>query len=726
MLPMRDYGGLLLSMTFVIVAFAASSAGESSTTEFADIELYFTDEGAGEYYELSPIPPTDGKPEKWRCNENLSQSGNWYDLASWEMNMPASYVLGDEYSYAFWVESSNVQEIRFKTTLYILSADSDGNFSQFVISEDEVTKSAGFEGGQWVWLNENYTVELETSGLDKSDFPNGVPPYTTIGLELETSVTWAPDEDNRTVWIKAASPDFDSSLILNFRHVMFDTDYLGYTVNDRVDTLNSDSLRIKINVTNVLGVQNFDLESAEIEVKGIAEGGTFKDSISLENKHTFAKYIKGDWWYQEDQDIFSGTYFFVFSIKDNYGNLWRSQMSYDLVVDGYSLEIKFEEGQSKNGQVPKGGDVDYEFLVCNMANTRDQISVELDDSSIGTGWQASLKSDSTLDLAMGEEGYVRIKVEAPVSAQSASSVSVIIKSLSDSQVKETVMLQTTVRQYSVVFVSSPQEIEIDPEDLDMDGYYRFSINIRNTGSDKDTFKIDASFANNWAVSINLDGTKDITAVTIESSKTQTVDIIIKPLNFEDSLGEGVDLTITAASVPPGDGLATMKCLIVIDVPPEKYSDLSVSIEDVLINGKPWAALTEDDLYNSEPLQFQLVVRNNGGKETNSFFIKLYVGNIVIDQYEIQGGIEGFSKETATLVWEKPTIGFSTIKLYVDFDLSVDESNSRRSDNSLSLSVFVGEQASIPEQNEDSSLVGLNPFYTLFLLLTIAVFRKKRA
>jgi len=361
-----------------------------------------------------------------------------------------------------------------------------------------------------------------------------------------------------------------------------------------------------------------------------------------------------------------------------------------------------------------------------MANTRDQISVELDDSSIGTGWQASLKSDSTLDLAMGEEGYVRIKVEAPVSAQSASSVSVIIKSLSDSQVKETVMLQTTVRQYSVVFVSSPQEIEIDPEDLDMDGYYRFSINIRNTGSDKDTFKIDASFANNWAVSINLDGTKDITAVTIESSKTQTVDIIIKPLNFEDSLGEGVDLTITAASVPPGDGLATMKCLIVIDVPPEKYSDLSVSIEDVLINGKPWAALTEDDLYNSEPLQFQLVVRNNGGKETNSFFIKLYVGNIVIDQYEIQGGIEGFSKETATLVWEKPTIGFSTIKLYVDFDLSVDESNSRRSDNSLSLSVFVGEQASIPEQNEDSSLVGLNPFYTLFLLLTIAVFRKKRA
>ena len=59
MLPMRDYGGLLLSMTFVIVAFAASSAGESSTTEFADIELYFTDEGAGEYYVLIPIPPTD-------------------------------------------------------------------------------------------------------------------------------------------------------------------------------------------------------------------------------------------------------------------------------------------------------------------------------------------------------------------------------------------------------------------------------------------------------------------------------------------------------------------------------------------------------------------------------------------------------------------------------------------------------------------------------------------
>ena len=69
------------------------------------------------------------------------------------------------------------------------------------ISIDEVGKSAPFGG----FLSGNYTVELESSSLDKSDFPDGVPPYTTFGLKIETSVTWQADLENRTVWVKGAS-----------------------------------------------------------------------------------------------------------------------------------------------------------------------------------------------------------------------------------------------------------------------------------------------------------------------------------------------------------------------------------------------------------------------------------------------------------------------------------------------------------------------------------------
>ena len=196
--------------------------------------------------------------------------------------------LGDSYSYIFWVESTNVQEISFKTTLYIRTQSGFNN-----ISVDEVSKSASFGS----FLSENYTLELESSDIDQSIFPDGVPAYTKLGIKLETSVTWAPDTENRTVWVKGAQSDFLSSFTLDIKHVNIeDDDY--YFENDRVEAIDEDSLFIKVNVTNALGAENFDTSSAEIAIDGISGGGKFKDTVQLKSKHSYSIYIHGKWWYQ--------------------------------------------------------------------------------------------------------------------------------------------------------------------------------------------------------------------------------------------------------------------------------------------------------------------------------------------------------------------------------------------------------------------------------------------
>ena len=519
------------------------------------------------------------------------------------------------------------------------------------------------------------------SSLDKSQFPDGVPAYTTLGVILETKIRWAPDTDNNTAWIKSNTPEFDSYLTLNFRHVNIADEYLGYFDNNRVDEMNGDSLLIKVNVTNALGADNLDPNSATIEIAGISGGGVFKNSITSKEKHSYAMYIQGTWWYQEDSNIITDIYTIKLSIKDIYGNKWTGEIDYELIVDEYGLEIQFEEGYSSNGQLPKGGKVDYEFLVYNQGNTRDIFTVEIDDSDLPSGWEATLKSQSEIDLTAGLYGYIQVRVEAPVSAPGGSKekVTVTVKSSGNSNILDQVRLETTVRTYGVVFLSSPDEVRIDPEQLDIDGYYTFNVNLRNTGSDRDTYKLDATTArSDWTIRVEIDG-NEVSAVTIDKSSSQKIDIVVRPVNYDNILGEEVNFVLTADSISPGDGSATLSASIIMEIPLDKISDLSVSLDDVLINGKPHAILTESDVKASEPVQIQLTVFNKGGQSTGSFTVKLYEGSRVIDEYNLVQGASGFGSEFVILQWENPSSGSKTLKIYVDFEQQVTESNNNRFD-----------------------------------------------
>ena len=718
---------ILILAIFAVLFLATSSQAESG--EFADVDFHLSRECIGENCKFAIDEPTDSRPKYWVAQNDPPVQNEYYSLSTWEMNMGGSIELGDSYSYVIWVESTNVQEISLKTTLFITWIDYSVDPAQTKmtnISIDEVVKSATF--GQI--LSENYTIELEDSSLDKSQFPDGVPAYTTLGVILETKIRWAPDTDNNTAWIKSNTPEFDSYLTLNFRHVNIADEYLGYFDNNRVDEMNGDSLLIKVNVTNALGADNLDPNSATIEIAGISGGGVFKNSITSKEKHSYAMYIQGTWWYQEDSNIITDIYTIKLSIKDIYGNKWTGEIDYELIVDEYGLEIQFEEGYSSNGQLPKGGKVDYEFLVYNQGNTRDIFTVEIDDSDLPSGWEVTLKSQSEIDLTAGLYGYIQVRVEAPVSAPGGSKekVTVTVKSSGNSNILDQVRLETTVRTYGVVFLSSPDEVRIDPEQLDIDGYYTFNVNLRNTGSDRDTYKLDATTArSDWTIRVEIDG-NEVSAVTIDKSSSQKIDIVVRPVNYDNILGEEVNFVLTADSISPGDGSATLSASIIMEIPLDKISDLSVSLDDVLINGKPHAILTESDVKASEPVQIQLTVFNKGGQSTGSFTVKLYEGSRVIDEYNLVQGVSGFGSEFVILQWENPSSGSKTLKIYVDFEQQVTESNNNRFDNSITLPLVIAEKSSSSGDNssDDPLLYGPSHVLTILALVIFTTFTRRRA
>ena len=713
---MKSIGYSLILLGFAILLTSVPADAE----KYGNTEFFLAKSGIGDIYDLTIDEPSEATPKYWKCRDDPNQANTFYPLVSWETNMGGPLELGDSYSYSFWVESTNVQEISFKTTLYIRTQDGFNN-----LSVDEVSKTAGFGS----FLSENYTLDLESSDLDKSLFPDGVPAYTTLGLKLETSVTWAPDTENTTVWVKGAHSDFLSSFILDFKHVNIENDDY-YFDNDRVEAIDQDSLFIKVNVTNALGADNFDVSSAEIMVDGISGGGKFKDTIQLKDKHTYAKYIQGKWWYQEDNGITSGNYVIKFSLKDNFGNTWSSSMTYYLEVDQYGLEIGFDEGSSSNGQLPKGGKTDYSFKILNTGNTRDIFMISIDDSDVPSGWEVSLQSDSSVDLQMDQSSYVQIRVEAPVSARGGSSerVTITVTSSGNDNIFEDVSLVTTVRTYGVTFLSVPDRINIDPEELDIDGYYKFKINLRNTGSDKDTFDLGVTTSrSDWTIRAEVQG-NDISAVTIDKSQSVAVDIVVRPVNYEDSLGEEVTFLMTADSISPGDGSATVNSKIIVDVPVEKISDLSVSIDDVLINNKPIAILQPSDLQEGMPIVIQLTVNNNGGKSTGIFGVTLYEGSRIVDEFVVEQGIGGFGSAPVILNWETPSEGLKTLKVYVDFKQQTDESNSKRADNTLTLPLTISEKSassSNSDNTDDALLFGPNFTLTLGVLSFISIIHRRK-
>ena len=130
--------GLIYTLFLVFFSILLISL-PSDAEEYGNTEFFLAKSGIGDVYDLSIDEPSEATPKYWKCRDDPNQANTFFPLVSWETNMGGPLELGDSYSYSFWVESTNVQEISFKTTLYIRTQEGYNN-----LSIDEVSKSAGF------------------------------------------------------------------------------------------------------------------------------------------------------------------------------------------------------------------------------------------------------------------------------------------------------------------------------------------------------------------------------------------------------------------------------------------------------------------------------------------------------------------------------------------------------------------------------------------------------
>lgn len=79
-------------------------------------------------------------------------------------------------------------------------------------------------------------------------------------------------------------------------------------------------------------------------------------------------------------------------------------------------------------------------------------------------------------------------------------------------------------------------------------------------------------------------------------------------------------------------------------------------------------------------------------------------------------------------WDNPSPGSSTLKIFVDFEQEVDELNSNRADNSLSLPIFVSEKTTTSSDNDEDAplLIGPSSIITFSILMTLSVIYRRKA
>ena len=117
-----------LTYTLFLVCFSILLISlPSDAEEYGNTEFYLAKSGIGDVYDLSIDEPSEATPKYWKCRDDPNQANTFFPLVSWETNMGGPLELGDSYSYSFWVESTNVQEISFKTTLYIRTQEGFNN-----------------------------------------------------------------------------------------------------------------------------------------------------------------------------------------------------------------------------------------------------------------------------------------------------------------------------------------------------------------------------------------------------------------------------------------------------------------------------------------------------------------------------------------------------------------------------------------------------------------------
>ncbi|MDP6489627.1 MAG: hypothetical protein QF576_02605, partial [Candidatus Poseidoniia archaeon] len=227
-----------------------------------------------------------------------------------------------------------------------------------------------------------------------------------------------------------------------------------------------------------------------------------------------------------------------------------------------------------------------------------------------------------------------------------------------------------------------------------------------------------------------EGGTSVSSVTVEKGQAKQLKVVLKPVNYQDRLGEEVEFRFTASSVPPGDGSDELEANLLMVIPVERVVDLELM--EVQVNGQSPELLAPDVLQEGDPVQLQVLVRNHGGLATGEFSVTLSVGQREEARYRLDGqegrplGLSGYGEAIITLEWRKAAPGTTVLSLNADPMLEVvDEFD--RSDNLLSITLQVAEASETGDDGDTNSDSGLLPGFSAALALAgiISVAARRR-
>ena len=695
-------------LPLLLLALAALLVAGEAQADTADIPLYLVDSTIGSTAKLSPQhPDADSTLQRERVHDGMNQGGNYYPVAKWEMMLGGDTHFAGSYDFQVSVWSTNVQEFELRAALYFIIEGDD-----YEVANDTAGESGSFPD----WLSDHYNITSTGNSISMSNLPteyrDRLPMGTKVGFKLESSVTWAPDTDNRTAYVEWNHEELDSHIIVDIQHIFFDPQV--FFDNERVDEAGEDSLYMKANISDALGVDDLDAGTLQIEVGGVPGGGDFRGSVNLKDRHTYAKYAEGHWYYQDD-DAEAGEYAITFAIQDIRGIEWTETVYYYLVVDYFEIEIEPESDTEL--QLPRGGRVEFTIKLWNRGNARDNFSIEVDDDPLPDGWSATLLTDEEIGLEIDDYGYARMRIDASETASGGERgrATLIVISLNDDDVSETLGFAATVRTYGVTINPFNDEVAVDPEELDAEGQAHIPVSLRNTGNDKDTYNVQASVGrSNWAIRIE-DAGNPVTTVTVSSGATKSLMIVIKPVNFE--IGDDTELFFQAYSQPPGNGEAAQNTTLVIRIPLSKLVNLVVTEGDLQLN--PAQPAMGDDV------QLMLHIENEGGKPADAFKIRLFVGSGGAVEYETEiEGIGRYDSIDVPLYWEDVSPGPQSLLIHVNYNQQLEESDD--TDNKIRLTVNVtGPSGSGNGGNGDDEDDALPGFELALLAPALAAIARRR-
>ncbi len=697
-------------LPLLLLAVTALLMTEEAQADTAEIPLYLVESTIGSTAKMSPEhPDADSTLQRERVHDGLNQGGNYYPVAKWEMMLGGDTHFANSYDFQVSVWSTNTQEFNVRAALYlIIEGDS------YEVANDTAGETGSFPN----WLSGHYNISATGNSISMSNLPaeyrDRLPMGTKVGFKLESSVTWAPDTDNRTAYVEWDHEELDSHIIVDIQHIFFDPQV--FFNNERVDEAGEDSLYMKANLSNSLGVDDFDTESLQISIGGVPGGGDDGGWAMLNDRHTYAKYAEGRWYYQDD-DAVASEYAITFAIRDIRGAEWTETVYFDLVVDYFEIELEAESDTEL--QLPRGGRVEFTVKLWNRGNARDNFTIEVDEDPLPNDWSATLLTDEDIGLEIGDYDYARMRIDASETAEGGQRghAILVVTSQNDGDVSETLSFAATVRTYGVTIKPFADEVAVDPEELDAEGQVHIPVSVRNTGNDKDTYNVQASVGRgDWATRIE-DAGNPVTTVTVASGITKSLMIVIKPVNFE--IGDDTELFFQASSQPPGNGEAAQNTTLVIKIPLSKLVNLVVTEDDLQMN--PAQPVMGDDV------QLMLHIENEGGKPADTFKVRLFVGSGGAVEYETEvEGVGRYDSVDVPLYWEDVSPGNQELLIHINYNRQVEESDD--TDNKIRLTVNVTDPSSNGNGNGDDDDDDALPGFGLALLapaVAVAARRRKR-